>query len=707
MRKTDFRGIFSSAFLALLTGVGASFLFAALALLLSGNVGAETHQSAHSGLIHVRTADGRVMRNVPRLDTRVRIAVSGMLARVKVEQRFLNPSEEWVEALYVFPLPEDSAVDHMRMQVGDRVVEGEIQERSQARATYERARQSGRHASLLEQQRPNMFTSSVANVPPGEEIAVQIEYQQAVHLDDGLFSLRFPMVVGPRYIPGNPLAAQAIEEQTPSFDGHGWAAGTDQVPDAAHITPPVIADGEAYENPVTLEILLNAGMKLEHMHSLYHAIETVELGEGQHLVTLTDGQVPADRDFVLEWRLAVGSQPKAALFAENWRDRHYSLLMVMPPSLRSLDQGQLSPRELILVVDTSGSMHGGSIEQARSALRVALGQLRPQDRFNLIQFNDRFQALYPKPVSVDREHLQEALRFVDGLEADGGTEMEPAMRYALARQGDIQRLRQVVFLTDGDIGNEQALFSTIDEHLGDARLFPVGIGAAPNSYFMTHAARFGRGSYTFIGDLAEVEQKMLALFERLAAPVLTDIEVQWQGGAESPVELCEGKGSSRPADVYAGEPLLLTLCAEQVPQSATIQGRWGTRLWRREIGLQGGANATGIHVLWAREKIADWMAQRSLGEDSERVRSKVVSLALEHHLVSAYTSLVAVDKTPSRPQEEALHSKPVPTLLPKGWSSSRVFGMLPQTATSAPLYLLLGTVIVLFSLLGMRWGKAR
>lgn len=690
MHKADFKDLLSSALLALLTGIGASFFFAALVLLLSAEAMAE-ETSEHSGTLHVHTASGQVIRHVPRLTTDVQIKVSGMLARVHVKQRFLNPSPEWVEAVYVFPLPQDSAVDHMRMVAGERVIEGEIQEKSRARKTYEQAKFEGRRASLVEQQRPNMFTTSLANIPPGEEILVEIEYQQAVQHHAGVFSLRFPMVVGPRYVPGTP-----IEQTTSQFDGLGWGRATAQVPDAAQITPPVIAESESRSNPVSLDVQLQTGLQATDVRSLYHPVRVQAVSEGEQRVGLLDGEVPADRDFVLQWRLADGGAPAAALFQEQWQDRHYGLLMITPPAAGNIDESQLPSRELILVVDTSGSMYGESIEQARAALQVALARLRPRDRFNIIQFSDTLHALYSHAVRADPANLSKAQRYVDSLQAEGGTEMGPAMRLALSAAQDNGLLRQVVFLTDGDIGNEQTLFATINDRLGDSRLFPVAIGSAPNSWFMTRAAAFGRGSYTYIGDLAEVQEKMESLFERLAAPLLTGVRVAWQGGGE------QVQSPHLVPDLYAGEPLLLAVQSETQIESVRIEGMLGKRPWTHEVKVDGGAQAAGVHVLWARRVIADWMARRSLGDDPEQVRSEVLALALVHHLVSPYTSLVAVDRTPVRPAEEALHSKAVPTNLPKGWSQAHVFGGLPQTATPALLHTLLGLALLGLAGLGYR-----
>jgi Ca-activated chloride channel homolog len=365
-------------------------------------------------------------------------------------------------------------------------------------------------------------------------------------------------------------------------------------------------------------------------------------------------------------------------------------LMVDPPALQSLDDKQLPARELILVVDTSGSMHGTSIEQARAALRLALQQLRPRDSFNLIRFNDRFARLFAQSVPADSQHLAEARRYVDSLQAEGGTEMQPAMHAALSAPARAGALRQVVFLTDGDIGNEQALFDTIRSDLGDARLFPVGIGSAPNGYFMTRAAAAGRGSYTFIGDIGEVRERMQSLFERLSAPVLTDIQVTWKGA-----DALE-QTPARVPDLYAGEPLWLSVRSKTSLQSVTIEGTFDGRPWRREIALDGGARARGVHVLWARRRIAEIMATRGLGQDAQQVREQVLEVALQHHLVSQYTSLVAVDKTPARPADKSVARKPIPTHLPAGWSQAHVTGM-PQTATPAMLHSLLGLAILLFT----------
>ncbi len=657
-------------------GLSVSLIMAVLILL-----GASEAQAAEAppGLVLYGPA-GEPMGPAPQLRTDVTIEVTGMLVRVRVEQRFSNPNGAWVEGVYVFPLPEDAAVDRLQMRYGERLIEGEIQERRQAEKTYQHARAKGQVTSLLDQQRANIFTTAVANIPPGETVTVQIEYQQPVRWLEGEFSLRFPMVVGPRYIPGRPL-----QSESGTATAHGWAADTDQVPDASQITPPVVVGAAEGFNPLQLRVVLHVGLVLADIDSPYHPVRVEVLAPGEYAVELTDGAVAAERDFVLRWRPTLAPQPAAALFNEQWQGRHYSLLMVMPPRPEALPQGR--GRELILVVDTSGSMHGASIEQARVALLSALQRLKPGDRFNVIQFNHTLRQLFDRAMPVDQASLQRARSYVRGLKADGGTEMLPAMRRALYDPTASGLLRQVVFLTDGAVGNEQAMFEAVAQDIGDSRLFTVGIGSAPNALLMRRAAQLGRGTFTYIGSTDEVEDKVAALFAQLSAPVLTDVQLRWD--AEEP----DGSVVQTPLpvpDLYAGEPLVVAVESGRRLRSVHIEGRLGTQVWRHTARLQGGADGAGVHALWARRMIDDWMARQVTGEDRAAVRDAVLRLALEHHLVSRYTSLVAVDKTPRRPSSGELQSAAVPARLPAGWSADAVFGRLPATATPAPLFMLLG-----------------
>jgi Ca-activated chloride channel family protein len=630
------------------------------------------------GALLVKTDVPGRFQEAPLLRTDVRVQVTGLVARVEVAQQFANPTEEWLEAIYVFPLPEAAAVDTLLVRVGPRVIEGQIREREEARQTYQQARQEGKKASLLEQERPNIFTVSVANIGPGEQVEVVLQYQEILRHDGGEFRLRFPMVVGPRYIPGATAVA--------GDPGTGWGINTDAVPDAARITPPVRHPRQGPINPVTLAVDLDTGFPLHRLESPYHAVVATPLSPTRQLVTLRDGEVPADRDFELVWAPAVGHDPAAALFTQ-WHDgEHYALVMLLPPPADAA--GARLPREAVFVVDTSGSMAGASIEQARLALGEALDALRPGDRFNLIQFNSHTEALFPATVPAGPAELARARRWVAGLKANGGTEMLPALRAALEGDAGHDGVRQVVFITDGQVGNEDQLFRYIQETLGRSRLFTVGIGASPNSHFMTKAAEFGRGTYTYIGSPTEVGEKMAALFRKIEHPVLAGLAVSWD---RQDVEAWP----ERIPDLYLGEPIVLVARLGTDPRSElTLTGTRGAQPWEVALRLDARTDETGIHKLWARKKIGSLM---------DRLREgAVVTVALQHHLVSAYTSLVAVDVTPARPDGTPLATGIVPTNLPAGAEYEKIFGSLPRTATPGPLYLVLGMACLGLAL-GVRW----
>ena len=628
------------------------------------------------GTLFWRTAEHPAPGPAPVVRTDVELRVTGMVARATVRQEFTNPSDEWAEALYVFPLPDDAAVDHLRMWVGDRVIDGVIQERAAAKATYEQAKHEGKRTSLVEQERPNVFTTSLANIPPGAAIAVEIEYQHAVRYDAGRFRLRFPMVVGPRYIPGVPL---------PVSSGQGWAADTDAVPDASRITPLVAPPGRGPINPVSLRIELDPGVPLAALESPYHRIHTTPLNGGRFEIRLEHIEVPADRDFELVWQPAAGAEPTAALFTDQTGDRTYALLMLMPP--RELERRR-APREVIFVLDNSGSMAGASIEQARAALKLALARLQPGDSFNVVRFNHRTDSLFAEAQPASRQNLEAAERYVDGIRASGGTEMLSALMRALAAQAASDRLRQVIFLTDGEVGNEEQLFQVIRHRLGDSRLFTIGIGSAPNSHFMREAARLGRGTFTYIGSPGEVQDKMLTLFRKLESPAITDLHLELPGAGEASIL------PARIPDLYLGEPVMVTLRTELPSSRAVLRGRVGSVNWEQEVALQQTDGGSGLSVQWVRAQIAALLDLRGAGTADNTLREAVLDIALAHHLVSPYTSLVAVDVTPARPDDAGLATHALETNLPAGWDYQALLGF-GQGATAAPLHIVVGVSLLL------------
>ena len=644
--------------------------------------------NVQSGTLLLKMQAGIV--TATRMNTDVTMSVSGLVARVSVRQEFHNDGDEWTEGVYVFPLPDQAAVDRMRLHIGERFIEGEIREKEKARKEYERARNEGRKASLVEQQRPNLFTTSVANIAPGERVVVEIEYLENLRYDNGTFAIRFPMTLTPRYIPGAPL---------PDRKGSGWAPDSDRVSDASLITPPQVT--ASADHRITLTASIDAGLPLEIVASRYHPV-TVAEDRGRYTVSLANDRVPMDQDFELLWRPLPSTEPRAMLFRETIAGQPHYLLMVVPPDTGQ-DATLVMPRELIFVVDTSGSMHGNSIAQAKQALERALDGLAANDRFNIIEFNSTTRALYHQSVPADAARVLHARQFVQGLEANGGTEMRPALRLALDSAGTESHLRQIVFITDGSVGNEDELYEMIETRLGDARLFTVGIGSAPNSWFMRKAAELGRGTFVVISALHEVGEKMERLFDKLGHPQVTNIDVSWPGGAvtESYPEIVP--------DLYLGEPVTVRARVStpfQPGSAVRVSGDSAAGAWARDLPLHGDDEHPGIAALWARAKIAALHDDERRGADPVLTRKAAVDTAIEHHLVSKYTSLVAVDKTPARAAGDPLAREQVPNLLPYGQSMNAIFGF-PATATDAAVLQRRGTMLLLAALLLLGAGTLR
>jgi Ca-activated chloride channel homolog len=691
---------------------------------------------ARTGSLLLKTDDGYT--DAARLGVDVDLTVSGPTIRARVTQMFRNPTKDWMEATYVYPLPPGGAVDTLKMVVGDRIIVGDIKERQQARAVYDEARRTGRKAALTEQERPNIFTNSVANIGPGETVLVQIEYQEPVQQNGNEFSLRVPMVVGPRYNP-----APVVQSVDFRPGGNGWGASQmDPVPDRDRISPPVLDPAKNGPiNPTRITVRLQAGFPLGEVKSHHHAVQIDSPDATTRIISLADGVVPADRDFELTWKPAAEKAPSVGLFREHVGNADYLLAFVTPPSVEQAVQKQLA-REVVFVIDNSGSMGGTSIVQAKASLLYALGRLQPNDRFNVIRFDDTMDVLFPASVPADAEHLARAIAFVSGLQAAGGTEMVPAMQAALndTANAETDHVRQVVFLTDGAIGNEQQLFETITTMRGRSRVFMVGIGSAPNTYLMTRASELGRGAFTHIGSVEQVEERMRGLFSKLENPAVTGLSAKFSNATAdiTPAVL---------PDLYRDEPLVLAAKLDKPAGSVEIKGRIGDRPWSVTLPIANAAEGKGLSKLWARRKISDAEVARSMRQVSPEESDKsILALALEHQLVTRLTSLVAVDQTPSRPDGAPLKHAELPINLPAGWDFEKVFGerpklpaapmerraeadghvqvaalkrplpvavpapatiTLPRTATDAELSMILGAILLAFSMLLLTFNRRR
>ncbi|MBX2855237.1 MAG: marine proteobacterial sortase target protein [Rhodobacteraceae bacterium] len=641
----------------------------------------------------------------PLVSTKIDISVAGPIARAVVTQRFRNPAEVFVEGKYLFPLPEGAAVDTLKMRIGDRLIEGEIKEKQQAREIYEQAKAEGYKASLVEQIRPNMFNTSVANIGPDEMVVIQIEYQQTLAPRDGLFGLRAPLVVAPRYTPKDLVDVVKfgpngweVEKQRPipGVIGAG-RAGPKDPPVEQTLADPRFDEPGTIRNPVELTVDIDAGFPLGELKSLYHEVDITRGGDGETATASLSGPVPADRDFYLSWGPKEVDDPYAALFsaAEPGEATNVApagehfVFMLTPPALEAIGDTR-RPRDVIFVQDVSGSMFGESIEQARKGLEMAVKRLRPEDRFNLIVFNDAHGLYSDTLLPATKKNIADAVTAVRALQADGGTEMLPALEEALkdADPNDDGRVRQVIFLTDGAVSNEREMLRLIEQDLGRSRLFTVGIGSAPNSYFMTAAAEAGRGAHVFIGDLTEVQERMEALFRRIETPAMTDLKVEVVDSTGKPVA-AEIWPSPVP-DLYAGDPVVATVLLPEGEggEQLSISGLRGGEAWSETLALSDASARSGVSKLWARRRIQSLESLLSSPDTDapmmERIDAEILQTALDHHLVSRLTSLVAVDVTPTRPVDEPAVTVDVPTNLPKGWDADSFFGEVSDGLFSVP-----------------------
>ncbi len=615
----------------------------------------------------------------PLKHTHARILIVGPVETTMVEQTFENPCGEPIEAVYTFPLPQDAAVDRFLMVVGDRVIHGTVQERGQARETYEQARDEGRNAGLLEQERPNVFTVSVANLDPGAPVKVTLRYVHALKYEDGGYTLRFPMVVAPRYIPG---AAAGTS-------GSGNEQETDRVPDGSRVTPSRLREGERPGNTVTIEARIVAGVELREVASLTHEITETRTSPSEARVELTRRDAIPNKDFVLRLRVA-GDRPQSALLGSGGpgEDGHFFLFLV--PQAGTPSDDEVVAREVTFVVDKSGSMQGEKFLAAQGAVKGFLAKLRPIDSFQIIAFSNATWLFDRRPVPADRLNLSRAEQWVDGLRADGGTEILGALEQAMppiTDDGPGDRMQVVVVITDGQIGNEGEVFERLKGRIGFRRVHTLGIDQAPNDWFLEKLARMGGGGCRILLGPDEIAEAVESLSSKLATPVLTNVVVDLEGATVD--DACP----ERVPDLYAGQPVL-------------VKGRFkpsvgGGKAVMRATGPAGEFTedvplvmltdadaASGLASMWARARV-EGLEDRMRIEPSNRasLTAEIVRIGTTHSIVTEYTSFVVVDER-SRANAPGTRTVAQPVALPEGWSGASQHAPRPQPAwtPSQPAY---------------------
>jgi Ca-activated chloride channel homolog len=603
---------------------------AAAALWPRASAAAEPRRT--QGQLTAIDAGGQPAGVCPLEHTDVRASVSGFLARVTVTQTFQNPFEGPIEAVYAFPLSESAAVDRMSMRVGDRVIAGLIKRRDEARQIYDAAKAAGMSAALLDQERPNIFTQSVANILPGSKIEVTISYVETLRYESGTYKFVFPTVVGPRYVPGAPVGRQ----------GGGRLPDTDRVPDASKITPPVAPEGERAGHDISISVDIDAGVPIRSLRSQLHDVELSRTAESSARVRLRDKATIPNRDFVLEYAVA-GERIEDAVLTHRSGGSGYFTLMLQPPA--RVAAPDVTPKELVFVLDTSGSMNGFPIEKAKEAMALALDGLYPEDTFNLITFAGDTHVLFPRPVRATAENLGAARRFLASRSGGGGTEMMTAIRAALEPSDAQDHVRVVCFMTDGYVGNDMELLAEVRRH-PNARVFSFGIGDSVNRYLLEKMAEEGRGEAEFVTLADDGSAAARRFHERVRSPLLTDVEIDWGGLPVADVY------PERIPDVFGAKPVAVTgRFTGAARGTVVLKGNAAGRPFSREIAVNlpdRRAEHDVLAKLWARTRIDALMRQdydgAQRGAMAGGLQETITQLGLEYGLMTQFTSFVAVEE---------------------------------------------------------------
>lgn len=589
------------------------------------------------------TVDGRRV-SFPVLNTDITATVKGDLANVTVVQTFANPLEEPVHARYLFPLNEEAAVHAMAMEVGNERIRARIQQVQQARQTFETAKQEGKAAALLEQHRPNMFTQNIANLMPGLPIQVTLEYVQTVPKVDGHYELVVPLVVGPRFQPpgaGEPPRGSATDDRTP---GQWSLQALPDYPPVRGLDIPDTVDADR----VSIAVDLQSGVPIQWAQSSTHALAVENPAPGQRRIRLADHRTIDNRDFVLRYALA-GQDTEAGLLAEAAGDGGYFSLLIEPPEAPADDQ--ILFRELVFVLDTSGSMSGLPMAASKAFMREALANLRVNDSFRIIRFSDSATEFSQQPLPATPANVRRGIAYTDALYGSGGTMMTSGIRQALRPAVPADAVRIVVFLTDGYIGNELDVLRLIESMRGAARLYAFGVGTGVNRYLLEEMGRVGHGFTRYMDPTESVDDVARELAGRLDAPVLTDIDIDW---GDLPVT---DVTPQRIPDLFAGQSVRVQGRFEQ-PGDYRIEVTGRTRNSQAALPLsvslpaaENEAAATPIALIWARSSIADAMHAlttppqlRPAEQSDEAIEDRVTRLGLDFSLVTRWTSFVAVSE---------------------------------------------------------------
>ena len=611
------------------------------------------------GGLYAKSDTGEIQA-FPLEHTDVTAKIAGNVSRVEVVQRFTNPYNTPLEATYQFPLPDESAVDDMEIRIGDRVIKGVIKKREEAKKIYNKAKQEGKTAALLEQERPNIFTQSLANIKPGETIEVVIRYTDSLKFAGGDYEFVFPMVVGPRYNPENSNLGSFPEKSIHLAS----LPGTNTIPNLLSQTLPT-PPKERSGNDINVTVEIDAGVPISNIISPSHQIQTQTISAGGlpsiAQIQLNQTDTIPNKDLVLRYQIAGKETQSTVLSQADNKGGHFAVYLI--PALEYQTK-EIVPKDVVFLMDTSGSQRGAPLQQSKVLMRRFIQGLNPDDTFTIIDFANSSQTLSSEPLTNTPDNRNQAINYVNNLRANGGTELlngiDTVLNFPPAENG---RLRSIVLLTDGLISNENKIISRIQKQLQPGnRLYSFGVGSSVNRYLLNRLAEVGRGTVHVVRHDESVDAVTEKFFNEINNPVLTNIEVTWQGLGEAPEVF-----PLKPADLFAQEPLVL-YGRKQDRLSGNLQitaVAAGGKNYQKSFPLRFDSDSgnEAIAQLWGRAKIKQLMLSTTDGETPEKVNA-ITNVALGYRLMSKYTAFVAVSNDqrvdPNKPSRQAEVKKQTP-----------------------------------------------
>lgn len=602
--------------------------------------------------------------NLPLRSLSVNATVAGLVSRVVIKQVFCNPFSEPLEATYLFPLPERAAVMGFSMTVAGRRVEGKIKERGQARQEYEEALQEGKRAAITEEERPGLFTLRVGNLLPGEEATVEFCTAELLPCEHGEVTFRFPLVVAPRYIPGNPLPGESV--------GDGVSPDTDVVPDASRITPPVLLEG--FPNPVRLSLSVEvypAEMPLTLLRSSLHTVVTKTEGAALR-IELSPGE-RLNRDFILRFSLADKELRSSLFFSPDPEGEEGTFFSLIVPPVTAQSS---PPLDIVFLLDRSGSMRGWKMSAARAALaEMVYASLRTQDRFTIFAFDDQIETFSSETgelVYASYPNRRRAIRFLNKIEARGGTEMAAPLRIALdvLHQDDKERLRVLVLITDGQVGNEDQLIQTVGGRVygTSTRIFTIGIDQAVNASFLERLATLGGGRCALVESEDRLLEAMGDLRTLFGPPVLEDVSLELEGAS-----LIEGSMvPEQIPDLFAGGALWVLGRYRGTPEgSAVLRGKYPDGAPWCQIARGQRVERPEMACIWAQGRVRALENRYTLGFGRrDELEKEIVETSLRFGVISRFTAFTALDHAEVVNPGGKLHRMVQPVEAPAGWEKA-------------------------------------